>query len=750
MKSTWEILGIERTEDTREIKKAFLERSKAVHPEEEEEAFLELKNAYESALLEAKVMKSIREYRETHDDNLFESNSTSADSPKSTDEEKIKSQHLTKLIGSKRTLRDFTEFFANYSNIDKMILLNLDIELTQEDILSTISVYEDALSDMIVQDQITMIKTYFDTKFLNELILFLTNIDSLLQLATIEMDEDTLDIVKEQSKFLIESCDIIAYAISLLKNNDKLYLDSEEYSEVKFEQYFLFALEKFHKESDAIVKHKYKQMIILHELCRHNKKYKESTSKDKRLEMTKTYLTYRNNFFIIGENIDYDDKVRIENDIFHKYGGIDFLQREQEYYHYLESKETLDKLIFTPECYQLQKEVMRDYVLRKITDVSATMDEIELLIYQQWDRWSAYDHKVHDNNVAVFQKEYTHPLFYFVMHALVSSNFKNLKRKTDQELFNKIDKFVEKTRFSYMVFRRQKMLGVNKIGELIDITIGTLDIYQSARTAEIVSRFKVGNKEYQQLVAPLDTDRKRKDKFTIFKNEKKVALTSELYRNYRKFVPVNGLTISQKRRKKKPIREIVTIAVLVCILVVVKNNMSSFHHKESSTIVVKNVTIVDESKTKEDRKTRDINQEVMIKNLRIINEYLSATAEPFSLIDEDGLVSNKMSKDIIYVIEPDVIQMSRWDMPFMVNPADAKIKDAAKDAREKIIYDEGSKIIIYAIKSNEYSFINNGLSMELGLSEDVFEQFVKLPALERESVVEQFLDDYIEERKLIE
>jgi|GEM_PF-5947887 len=50
----WKILGIERTNDIKAIKKAYAEKAKEVHPEEHPEAFRQLHNAYVDALNYAK------------------------------------------------------------------------------------------------------------------------------------------------------------------------------------------------------------------------------------------------------------------------------------------------------------------------------------------------------------------------------------------------------------------------------------------------------------------------------------------------------------------------------------------------------------------------------------------------------------------------------------------------------------------------------------------------------------------------
>lgn len=56
--SIWDELGIARTNDIRQIKKAYAAKSKLVHPEEHPEEFRQLHEAYESALMYAKANKN--------------------------------------------------------------------------------------------------------------------------------------------------------------------------------------------------------------------------------------------------------------------------------------------------------------------------------------------------------------------------------------------------------------------------------------------------------------------------------------------------------------------------------------------------------------------------------------------------------------------------------------------------------------------------------------------------------------------
>ena len=50
MSGFWETLGLEPTEDAAAIRRAYAERAKACHPEEDQEGFLKLRQAYQAAL----------------------------------------------------------------------------------------------------------------------------------------------------------------------------------------------------------------------------------------------------------------------------------------------------------------------------------------------------------------------------------------------------------------------------------------------------------------------------------------------------------------------------------------------------------------------------------------------------------------------------------------------------------------------------------------------------------------------------
>ena len=50
MENIWEILGIEPSQDTAVIKKAYAQQTRKYHPEENPELFLRLRKAYEAAL----------------------------------------------------------------------------------------------------------------------------------------------------------------------------------------------------------------------------------------------------------------------------------------------------------------------------------------------------------------------------------------------------------------------------------------------------------------------------------------------------------------------------------------------------------------------------------------------------------------------------------------------------------------------------------------------------------------------------
>ena len=50
----WGILGIEETDDQKKIKAAYREKLREVNPEDSQEAFMELREAYEKALADAR------------------------------------------------------------------------------------------------------------------------------------------------------------------------------------------------------------------------------------------------------------------------------------------------------------------------------------------------------------------------------------------------------------------------------------------------------------------------------------------------------------------------------------------------------------------------------------------------------------------------------------------------------------------------------------------------------------------------
>ena len=50
MDERWTTLGLEATKDVSAIKRAYAEKAKACHPEEDPEGFLKLRQAYQAAL----------------------------------------------------------------------------------------------------------------------------------------------------------------------------------------------------------------------------------------------------------------------------------------------------------------------------------------------------------------------------------------------------------------------------------------------------------------------------------------------------------------------------------------------------------------------------------------------------------------------------------------------------------------------------------------------------------------------------
>ena len=57
----WNVLGITATEDKNEIKKAYRNKLRQINPEDEQEKFMELRDAYEQALnYEQKEIERVR------------------------------------------------------------------------------------------------------------------------------------------------------------------------------------------------------------------------------------------------------------------------------------------------------------------------------------------------------------------------------------------------------------------------------------------------------------------------------------------------------------------------------------------------------------------------------------------------------------------------------------------------------------------------------------------------------------------
>ncbi len=50
MDNIWEILGLEPTRDISTIKRAYAQKARICHPEEDPEGFMELREAYQAAL----------------------------------------------------------------------------------------------------------------------------------------------------------------------------------------------------------------------------------------------------------------------------------------------------------------------------------------------------------------------------------------------------------------------------------------------------------------------------------------------------------------------------------------------------------------------------------------------------------------------------------------------------------------------------------------------------------------------------
>ena len=58
----WKILGIEATDQIKDIKRAYAKRSKEIHPEDHPEEFIQLHDAYQQAIALAKHQGSTKYY----------------------------------------------------------------------------------------------------------------------------------------------------------------------------------------------------------------------------------------------------------------------------------------------------------------------------------------------------------------------------------------------------------------------------------------------------------------------------------------------------------------------------------------------------------------------------------------------------------------------------------------------------------------------------------------------------------------
>lgn len=85
MKNDWELLGIESTNNTSEIKKAFAEKSKLVHPEEDPEGFMRLQQAYKNCIKFAEFQKKNKR-NESKDISFIFSNSPLLEDTSDSDE----------------------------------------------------------------------------------------------------------------------------------------------------------------------------------------------------------------------------------------------------------------------------------------------------------------------------------------------------------------------------------------------------------------------------------------------------------------------------------------------------------------------------------------------------------------------------------------------------------------------------------------------------------------------------------------
>ena len=113
----WEELGISRTNDMRQIKKAYAEKSKLVHPEEHPEAFRRLHEAYREAVNIARFQSNAVKFQDN--------------SEKSTLSEQLdfsKTETLKALENDEPSEIDFNQVYQEHSNAQPRLENEFDFD----------------------------------------------------------------------------------------------------------------------------------------------------------------------------------------------------------------------------------------------------------------------------------------------------------------------------------------------------------------------------------------------------------------------------------------------------------------------------------------------------------------------------------------------------------------------------------------------------------------------------------------------
>ncbi|MGT2753841.1 J domain-containing protein [Streptococcus ovis] len=126
MQTIWEILGIEWTDDLKRIKKAYAEKIKTVHPEENPEGFKALQTAYRDAIALSKNKQLKRSYQSSSFEQIV-------DNPF----EKVDNESLTNPIS------EATDFEHEFDDMSDEELSQRDPEISVEDIANPFETFHD-------------------------------------------------------------------------------------------------------------------------------------------------------------------------------------------------------------------------------------------------------------------------------------------------------------------------------------------------------------------------------------------------------------------------------------------------------------------------------------------------------------------------------------------------------------------------------------------------------------------------------